>query len=137
MPIPGTPGSPEFLAAYNAAIAGSVMAEAVPKKREPSPEGWTNIYVTFAVGTKYAKVKIGLAKNPIRRAKELQTGAGAQLRVYDACPVRAWIAKALEAKVHSDLAAYRIRGEWFSVSPQEALRVILRNIEERSQPIHA
>ena len=66
------------------------------------------IYVISAVGTEY--VKIGIAKNPIKRMNDLQIGVPMLLVLI---AVADW-PHAMEKRIHRVLADHRVRGEWFA-----------------------
>lgn len=59
-------------------------------------------------------VKIGVARYPQNRMRELQVGASAQLRLIATVPG----GRMLERKLHDDFRHLRIRGEWFLNAPE-------------------
>lgn len=78
-----------------------------PKARVAAPKAHT--YLIAADGTHL--VKIGIAKDPMRRLKELQTGQPMELQLL-------WsVAGNYENDLHVHFAAYRVRGEWFDLTP--------------------
>ncbi len=78
-----------------------------PKRAASSAESHT--YLVAAEGSHL--VKIGIAKDPMRRLRELQTGQPMELRLL-------WsVAGAYEHDLHVHFAAYRVRGEWFDLTP--------------------
>jgi hypothetical protein len=69
--------------------------------------------------------KVGRSANPEKRIKELQTGSADRLVLvaFFICPI--WlVAKTLEASVHVALAPFRLVGEWFRVTPEDACQMI-------------
>lgn len=59
-------------------------------------------------------VKVGVARNPQRRCKELQTANPRKLDVTLVIgPMSEKMAFRLEAKIHRYLHRYRLNGEWF------------------------
>jgi hypothetical protein len=60
-------------------------------------------------------VKIGIAKNPWARLKELQTGHHERLEMYCAtdCEADGVLAIDYERALHEFLAPLRVQGEWF------------------------
>ncbi|GGQ98131.1 GIY-YIG nuclease family protein [Kitasatospora griseola] len=75
------------------------------------PASRTHVYMMTAAGSQL--IKIGVAKNPMQRLRELQTGSPGKLDVL-------WLIEgtpALEKALHGRLAAYRARGEWFDLKP--------------------
>jgi hypothetical protein len=87
------PGTPEFKAEYDAALAG--------KSYPPSS------FVYFAVAGN--KVKIGVSKNPRQRLGELKTGSSSKVRIYYVTPGD----RQKERQLHAQFADLRVNGEWF------------------------
>jgi hypothetical protein len=67
-------------------------------------------YVVEAVGT--GTVKIGKSNNIAARIASLQTSNANELRLI------AQLKGDVEATLHSQLAAYRLSGEWFRLTPE-------------------
>lgn len=66
------------------------------------------------------RCKIGVANDPRKRLKDLETSSGWPLKIY-ACvqyPSREAAFEA-ERKVHNDLTHRHIKGEWFRLTPDE------------------
>ncbi|MEU6365733.1 GIY-YIG nuclease family protein [Streptomyces sp. NPDC046931] len=77
-----------------------------PKPKATAPKPHT--YLVAADGTHL--VKIGIAKDPMRRLKEHQTGQPMELHLL-------WsVAGNYESDLHVHFAAYRVRGEWFDLT---------------------
>jgi Meiotically up-regulated gene 113 len=73
--------------------------------------------------------KVGRSANPEKRTKELQTGNPEKIVLVAFFVCSTWlIAKTLEASVHVTLAAFRLVGEWFSVTPEAACRTIEKQV---------
>lgn len=71
-------------------------------------------------------VKIGVSSDPVRRIKQLNTGSAVKIVLIGFFVCGSWlIARILEATVHAALAAWRLNGEWFDVSPETARRTIV------------
>lgn len=87
------PGTPEFRAEYEAAMAG---------KGSPPKS-----FVYFA--TAGNKVKIGVSKNPRQRLGELKTGSSSKVRIYYVTPGD----RQRERELHALFAEHRVNGEWF------------------------
>ena len=97
---------------------------APPQSPEPkTPPVKPHTYLVAADGTHL--VKIGIAKDPMRRLKELQTGQPMELRLL-------WsVAGNYENDLHVHFAAYRVRGEWFDLTPLgEAIDVVKAAVGE-------
>lgn len=78
-----------------------------PKRKATSSKAHT--YLIAADGTHL--VKIGIAKDPARRLKELQTGQPMTLHLL-------WsVVGDYERDLHVHFDAYRVRGEWFDLTP--------------------
>lgn len=80
----------------------------------------TQIYVIG--GGDENPVKIGLSVHPDKRCNAVQTGCPFEVSVLHAQPVDR--AHAVEAAVHYALAEKRATGEWFRVTPKEAVAAI-------------
>ncbi|WP_318201074.1 GIY-YIG nuclease family protein [Streptomyces sp. SCL15-4] len=86
------------------------VRSATPPHRSPkwkAANGKPHTYLVTAEGTHL--VKIGIAKDPRRRLKELQTGQPMDLFLM-------WAVEGdYEQALHDLFAAYRHRGEWFDL----------------------
>ena len=70
-------------------------------------------------------VKIGIAKRPGFRMKELQTGNARQLDLYWCRPFEnTTFARIAEQRVHRDLQKHRMVGEWFALGPVRAAALV-------------
>jgi hypothetical protein len=65
--------------------------------------------------------KIGISKNPDRRVRQLQTGHPLPLVVAHREEVDDKKVKGLERLIHRQLTHLRLKGEWFSLSPADAI----------------
>lgn len=87
--------------------ANPIAAPPSPPKRMAS-DATSHTYLVAADGTHL--VKIGIAKDPMRRLKELQTGQPMDLHLL-------WsVAGNYENDLHVHFATYRVRGEWFDLT---------------------
>lgn len=85
---------------------------------------WSCIYV---IGCKeISKVKIGFSADPERRMRSMQIGCPYILNLYGASFGPELDIIAIERLVHKNLKSQgaHYRGEWFSVSPHEAMEAI-------------
>jgi len=73
-------------------------------------------------------IKIGYTRYPRRRISNLQTASPVQLRLVAVIEGR----RADEAKLHEDLRAYRIRGEWFADCPEVRAAIANGRIRDAS-----
>src|SRR5262245_3356130 len=77
-------------------------------------------------------VKVGIAKDPRRRLSELPTGCPDKLEVADTIKVNSRdLAYKIETEVHRRLAGFALEGEWFAVSPAQAVAMITTVISGR------
>lgn len=67
-------------------------------------------YLYFIQSDKTGRIKIGRAKDPHKRIRELQTGNAEQLKLIAYFEGWAW----RERKLHALLKDFRLQGEWFS-----------------------
>jgi len=94
-----------------------------PKRKAVTAESHT--YLIEAEGSHL--VKIGIASDPVRRLRELQTGQPMELRLL-------WsIAGDYEHDLHVHFAAHRVRGEWFDLTslgdPVDVVKAAVGEIE--------
>lgn len=75
-----------------------------------------------SVDTATAPVKIGIGGKPSRRRREVQTGNPNRIVLYKIWQVPN--ARAVERAAHKLLADYRMEGEWFGVSPEDAVTAV-------------
>lgn len=66
-------------------------------------------------------VKIGLSRDPDKRVKQLQTGHAAPLKVFHQVAFPAQNTRLVEQILHRELNHKRIRGEWFSLTIEQAI----------------
>lgn len=64
------------------------------------------------------KQKIGVASDPHKRLKQLQTGCPDELTLHYYVEVADDKRFMMEKRIHHELAHKRIRGEWFRFPPQ-------------------
>lgn len=91
------------------------VVESTPPPRQPKG------YVYFIQLGDSGPIKIGHAKNPIKRLKALQIGSHKQLRLLAVTPGDA----ATEKELHREFQVLRIGGEWF-----QAERPLLAKIRD-------
>lgn len=85
------------------------------------------VYVIAIEGQKLAKV--GISNNPRSRLEQLSTGSPFQMQLVHCFRFggRDW-ARRVEANTHDELAKDRRNGEWFAVSPREAILAAITRI---------
>jgi DNA segregation ATPase FtsK/SpoIIIE-like protein len=93
--------------------------------RTMTQESDSSHFLVYLIGVGSGYIKIGVAKDVETRKRELQTGNHEELSIIHtvSCPDET-TAYALELQVHTYLRAYRVRGEWFDVTPQQVLEAI-------------
>ncbi len=69
-------------------------------------------------------VKIGVARNPKSRLRDLQVARPDLLRVAGVVVPSAGTALAVEQAAHAVAARYRLQGEWFDLSAEAALEAV-------------
>lgn len=68
--------------------------------------------------TNKSHYKIGRAKNPAKRVKQLQTGSSSKIDLLYSIPCKdSKKAAALESKLHKQFSRHRKLGEWFVITP--------------------
>ena len=79
----------------------------------------------YVIGAEPGPYKIGYARDPAIRLKELRTGNPHRIEVASSFPMDDLAAaRRVEAKSHRSLAAKRLAGEWFDVCFEEAIRTV-------------
>lgn len=87
-----------------------------------------NVYVIASEG---GMCKVGIAGDPKTRMVALSTGHPFALAVAESFEVGDGArARRVEAKAHDTLASCRLKGEWFSVEPFEAVAAVKQAIRE-------
>ncbi len=86
-------------------------------------------YIIGAVELPY--VKIGRSKRVLKRINDLQVGNPLKLQFLGGVWCNEPASIAIEYETHQVLMEFEfhLRGEWFDVSPQDALSVMLKNAE--------
>lgn len=114
----GKPGEPEFMWQYNQLLAKVGLSKKVSRRdvrREANPLAQLEIFeVYFIAAEPDGPIKIGYAKNAVRRLKALQTGSHVPLCLLATMPG----GPAIERTIHRALADTRMDGEWFERSPR-------------------
>jgi hypothetical protein len=105
--------------------AATAPAPTNPQPPIQTPAKSSHTYLVAADGTHL--VKIGIAKDPMRRLKELQTGQPMELHLL-------WsVAGNYESDLHVHFGAYRVRGEWFDLTslgdPIDVVKAAVGEIE--------
>lgn len=74
----------------------------------------------YIIGTD-EQVKIGFSKHPEKRLKQLQTGNMNKLKLYYKEEIQDTKVRIVEKLIHRDLISYKKVGEWFAISPTDAI----------------
>ncbi len=74
----------------------------------------------YVIGPASGHQKIGISKDVKTRLKSLQTGHPEKLIIHHTEPVNPKIVKIMEKTIHRELNHKKKKGEWFSMTPQEA-----------------
>ncbi len=85
------------------------------------------IYIIRMEGTNYHK--IGIAENPKKRLSTLASGNPIQLKLIasfstDEHTAFCWDERE-EAEIHTELEAYRVRGEWFDLTEAQVRSIVI------------
>lgn len=99
----------------------SELAHSEERADGKRPETLSHIYVL----TSGRRIKVGIARDLLKRVQALSAGAPGLLGIGGWRLVRTAVARSLEAAVHRRLRPYAIGREWFEgISYREALAVI-------------
>lgn len=82
--------------------------------------GNQSVYVISCEGY---PVKIGIAKSPELRLRELQVGCPYRLHLYFSIEVEG-DARKIEKHCHNQLSRFRLEGEWFEITVEEAIEAV-------------
>lgn len=74
----------------------------------------------YVIGTD-EQVKIGFSKQPEKRLKQLQTGNMNKLKLYYKEEIQDSKVRIVEKLIHRDLRSHKKVGEWFNLSPTDAI----------------
>lgn len=74
----------------------------------------------YVIGTN-EQIKIGFSKQPEKRLKQLQTGNMNKLNLYYKEEIHDSKVRIVEKLIHRDLRQYKKVGEWFNLSPTDAI----------------
>lgn len=80
--------------------------------------------VIYVIGPRDGPQKIGLGKTAQGRLRNLQTGNGSALEIAGSVAADDGEAASIERFAHYLLEPHRMRGEWFDVSPEQAVEAI-------------
>jgi len=92
------------------------------KKRKARVKG--EIQGVYVIGCAGFPVKVGIAKDIASRLATLKTGFPHKLQSYCFVPVPDGMARKIEKTCHLRLAESRMNGEWFDVTPEEAVALV-------------
>lgn len=81
-------------------------------------------YFIYVIGPKTPPVKIGITNNCEKRLMNLQTGNDEKLYVHHSEPVDRNLARVFEGIIHRQLNYKCTHGEWFDITPEEAINHI-------------
>ena len=93
-----------------------------------TPSDFSYLYV-IQCGT-CGPIKLGFAGNPVWRLGDLQCGSWEELHLRAVVAVLDGDHAAIERMAHSLASAKRIRGEWFSLEPLDAVACVMRAAHE-------
>lgn len=92
----------------------------------------------YVIASENGPVKIGFSRSPKKRLSKLRTGCFSPIYLAYSEEAEGDIAGLIERRAHDILQAHRRHGEWFSVSPEEAIAAIKRAaVEIASERISA
>lgn len=77
----------------------------------------------YAIGTGNRQ-KIGFSSNVEQRLCTLQTGNSECLKIHHKVEVPDDQVREIEKTIHSEYRYLRVKGEWFNMSPQQAILCI-------------
>ena len=78
----------------------------------------------YAIGSEDGPQKIGRSANPTARLRGLQTSSPHRLKLHATINIPATDAVAVERRAHATLSLRRLSGEWFGVTPDQAVTAV-------------
>ena len=75
----------------------------------------------YCIADNNGSVKFGFSKDPNRRVRSLQTGSADELVLLETISVPEDSVRQYERLLHSEFAHLRSRGEWFRITPEDAV----------------
>jgi hypothetical protein len=97
----------------------------------PSDRETVGTYV-YVMGAEEGLRKIGITGSLAFRRSNIAALEKANIKVLFSVPLMSSDAKTVEKKAHIILARKRVRGEWFNVTTETAIRAVQRAIRETS-----
>jgi hypothetical protein len=89
----------------------------------------SNRAYVYVISAGPEKVKVGKANNPQQRMRDLQTGHYETLSLFHSVDCAIDEVMAAEHMAHALLREKRLRGEWFSVTPNEAREAVEKALD--------
>ena len=75
----------------------------------------------YCICNSQGQTKFGFSKDPHARVRALQTGSADDLILLETLSVPQDRVREYEGLLHSEFAHLRCRGEWFNISPEDAV----------------
>jgi hypothetical protein len=101
------------------------------------PDHYVYVIGTLLNGAVRATVKVGISANPAGRISSIRTCCPNKIEfAHVFCLPAKFMARDLEAEFHQVFAKRVLNGEWFDMSPYEAVFVICRAIRDNLAGIY-
>ena len=75
----------------------------------------------YVIGPESGAQKIGFSQDVEKRLSSIQTGNPQKLKIHHIQEVRENHVRLLEKKIHKVITHKRVSGEWYNVTPEEAI----------------
>lgn len=85
-------------------------------------------YCVYVLGPEDGPQKVGVSNDLRRRLVSIQNGNHLDLCIAAAFPVQRSEARMVEKFAHRLLWEFKIRGEWFDVTPEQAAAAVMRAV---------
>lgn len=85
----------------------------------------SNCRKIYVASAKNGPTKIGISYNPEKRAKELQGNGPVALTLVHFDDLPEGLEGAIERCAHRLVGAHRLRGEWFDITPEDAVKLAI------------
>lgn len=108
---------------------------AKPKSTEKNTEPLTGVYILGSLDI--GAVKIGIAKDVLKRLDGLQTGFPRPITLFSVRYTTRNLARKIEKGCHDKLKefGFHLNGEWFEVEPEDAVELVEKIARDVEAPV--
>jgi hypothetical protein len=112
-------------------LAPALIPDTLERKATASDESPSFIYIIAGVEI----TKIGISSSPRERLYSLQLSFESPLKLIAAYAGPVWLIRLIERECHAILQPKKAFGEWYRVSPDEAIEIVRGRFDVHGRPI--